>query len=76
MLKDAAAQPLLESGGVTAISEPDPLHELVEKWTWWLGDPNARSAAGRAGRAQIRCGAADESVQALERLLGIVAVKD
>ena len=75
VLRDAAAQPLLESGGVTAISGPDPLHELVEKWTRWLGDPDARSAAGRAARAQIRCGAADESVQALERLLGIVAVK-
>ena len=76
VFQDAAAQPLLESGGVTAISGPDPLPELVEKWTRWLGDPDARSAAGRAARAQIRCGAADESVQALERLLGIVAGKD
>ena len=76
VFRDAAAQPLLESGGVTAISGPDPLPELVEKWTRWLGDPDARSAAGRAARAQIRCGAADESVQALERLLGIVAGKD
>ena len=76
VFQDAAAQPLLESGGVTAISGPDPLPELVEKWTRWLGDPDARSAAGRAARAQISCGAADESVQALERLLGIVAGKD
>lgn len=76
VFKDPAAQPLLESGGVTAISGPDPLPALVEKWTRWLGDPDARSAAGRAARAQIRCGAADESVQALERLLGIGAVKD
>ena len=76
VFQDAAAQPLLESGGVTAISGPDPLPELVEKWTRWLGDPDARSAAGRAARDQIRCGAADESVQALERLLGIVAGKD
>lgn len=76
VFQDAAAQPLLESGGVTAISGPDPLPELVEKWTRWLGDPDARNAAGRAARAQIRCGAADESVQALERLLGIVAGKD
>jgi 3-deoxy-D-manno-octulosonic-acid transferase len=74
--KDAAAQALLESGGVTAISGPDPLAELVEKWMRWLGDPEARSAAGLAARAQIRYGAAEESVQALERLLGIVVEKD
>ena len=74
VFNDAAAQPLLESGGVATISGPDQLPELVEKWTQWLSDPDARSVAGRAALSQIRCGAADESVQALERLLGIVAV--
>jgi 3-deoxy-D-manno-octulosonic-acid transferase len=71
-MDDAAARAFVESGGVVVIEGAMPAETLAARWTALLGDADLRTSAGRAARAQITRGAAEESMKGLERLLADV----
>ncbi len=71
-MDDAAARAFVESGGVVVVEGAMPAETLAARWTALLGDADLRTSAGRAARAQITRGAAEESMKGLERLLADV----
>ncbi len=71
-MDDAATRAFVESGGVMAIEGATPAESLAAQWTALLSDADLRTSAGRAARDQITRGAAEESMEGLERLLADV----